>query len=229
MLEKRGKEILLKKPKMKKVAIIGATGNGLFIAEMINQCFNRRLTDFYCMGFVDDFSITFSGYPIISKFSGIPKLIKNNYYFITAISVDSRQGRKELYNSLHLPLEKMCSFTHPSAFISSNVIINKGVIIGPNVSINTNTIIEENVRIMPNVSIGAYCKIGKHSFLSVNSCLSDNCEIGDGCHIGLSSGIAKGIKIGDSSLVGMGAFVECNINSNEIWVGNPAKYLKKRY
>lgn len=214
---------------MKKVAILGATSNGLFIAEMINQCYNAGLSEYYCTGFVDDFSISLGNYPIISKFLNINELIENNYYFIAAISVDSRPGRRDFYNSLNIPIEKMCSFIHPSAYISSNVIIKYGVIIGPNVSINTNTIIYENVRIMPNVSIGAYCKVGKHSFISVNSCLADNCEVGDGSHIGLSSCIAEGIKIGESSLVGMGAFIECNIKANEVWVGNPAKFLKKRF
>ena len=35
-------------------------------------------------------------------------------------------------------------------------------------------------------------------------------------------------EIGDNVLIGAGSVVLSDIPSNEVWVGNPAKFLKKR-
>jgi sugar O-acyltransferase (sialic acid O-acetyltransferase NeuD family) len=214
---------------MKKVLILGATGNGLFIADMINQTFTKGLTDYKCVGFVSDNLNEYEGFPVIGGFDRIEAIKKEDYYFITALSVDCRSGRREFFRRLSIPSERFVSFIHPTSFISENVIIAPGVIIAPNVSINTSSHIEEGVRIMPNVSIGASCKISSYSFISVNSCIADFCSIGPGCHIGLSSVVSAGVTVGDSSLLGIGSFLQKSVNGNEVWVGNPAEFLKYRY
>lgn len=214
---------------MKKIIILGATGNGLFIADMINQCNKDGSTDDICLGFVNDIYETYEGFPVLGKFCDFKKLIAQNYFFITAISVDSRPGRRDFYKSLEIPQERFYSFIHPSSFVSSNVKIGPGVIIGPNVSINAHTKIHEGARIMPGASIGANCCIEQYSFVSVNSCIADGCIVKAGCHIGLNATVSEDITIGDSSLLGMGSFLNQSVNSNEVWVGNPAKLLKKRF
>ena len=40
--------------------------------------------------------------------------------------------------------------------------------------------------------------------------------------------IREQTKIGDNVIIGMGSVVLGDIPSNEVWVGNPAKFLKKR-
>lgn len=214
---------------MKRVIILGATGNGLFIANLINQTFEDKLSDFKCVGFVNDNLKQFEGFPVIGGFNDIEQIKKDDYNFITALSVDCRPGRREFYEKLTIEASRFTSFIHPTAFISKNVVIGPGVVIGPNVTINSSTIIEEGVRIMPSVSIGAYCKIGEYSFLSVNSCIADYCKVEPGTHIGLSALISDRLTVGDSTLVGMGACLQESAGPNEVWVGNPARFLKKRY
>lgn len=41
--------------------------------------------------------------------------------------------------------------------------------------------------------------------------------------------IKSGIKIGDGAIIGMGAVVTKDVPSYEIWGGNPAKLIKKRF
>lgn len=45
--------------------------------------------------------------------------------------------------------------------------------------------------------------------------------------IGAGSTILPGITIGEGAMVGAGSVVTKNIPSGEVWVGNPAKFLKK--
>ena len=50
--------------------------------------------------------------------------------------------------------------------------------------------------------------------------------IEDDAFIGAGSIILKGTHIGARSIVGAGAVVCCNIPSDEIWAGNPARYVR---
>ena len=87
------------------------------------------------------------------------------------------------------------------------------------------------------VMIGGSCCIYDsdfHSLKSVNRSLTkqDNdihhkpVIIKRGAFIGAHSIILKGVTIGENSVIGAGSVVTKSVPSNEIWAGNPAKYLK---
>lgn len=45
--------------------------------------------------------------------------------------------------------------------------------------------------------------------------------------IGVNTVITKPIKIGDNSIIGAGSIITKDIPENEIWAGNPARFVKK--
>lgn len=51
--------------------------------------------------------------------------------------------------------------------------------------------------------------------------------IGDDVFIGANTIILKGVTIGNRAIVGAGSVVSKNIPSDEIWAGNPARFIKK--
>ena len=52
--------------------------------------------------------------------------------------------------------------------------------------------------------------------------------IGKRVSIGSSSTILCGLKIGEGAIIGAGSVVTHNIPPNEVWVGNPARFLKNK-
>lgn len=51
--------------------------------------------------------------------------------------------------------------------------------------------------------------------------------IGDDVLVGANSIILKGISIGDRVIIGAGSVVCKTIPSDEVWAGNPAKFIRK--
>ena len=51
-------------------------------------------------------------------------------------------------------------------------------------------------------------------------------KIGDNVFIGTNTIILKGVEIGDNCIIAAGSVVTKSIPENEIWGGNPAKFLK---
>ena len=52
--------------------------------------------------------------------------------------------------------------------------------------------------------------------------------VGNDVFLGTNCIISKSIKIGDNAIIGAGSIVTKDIPANEIWAGNPAKFIKRR-
>lgn len=89
-----------------------------------------------------------------------------------------------------------------------------------------------------NVYIGSGCKIYDTDFHPINpndrfgqcknsaATVTKEIVINDGAFIGGGSFILKGTIIGENSVIGAGSVVSGSVPANQIWGGNPAKYIK---
>lgn len=116
---------------------------------------------------------------------------------------------------------------------------NAKLIIGNNVGMSSTLIAcYEHIEIKDYVKIGGGVMIMDTDFHSLDPsvrktnedskyAMKKPIEIGENVFIGTASIILKGVSIGKNSIVGAGSVVAKSIPENEIWAGNPAKFIKK--
>lgn len=94
----------------------------------------------------------------------------------------------------------------------------------------------ENIVIEDNVLIGSNCMISDTDFHSIEyyqrmerpdlHVKTAPVHIGEGAFIGARSIILKGVHIGKHAVVGAGSVVTRSVSDNEVWAGNPARFIR---
>lgn len=112
--------------------------------------------------------------------------------------------------------------------INCQVLIENDVTIGDNVTIKPGVQIWDGVDLEDNVFIGPNVTFTNDLFpKSKNKDFKlEKTLVKKGASIGANATILAGITIGENVLIGAGSVVTKSIPDNEIWVGNPAKFLK---
>ena len=119
--------------------------------------------------------------------------------------------------------------------------VDKGakLTIGNNVGISQSALICHcNITIEDNVKIGGGVKIFDTDFHSLDHFKRNTKEdiknkvkapvlIKNNAFIGAYSIVLKGVTIGKNSIVGAGSVVTKSIPDNQIWAGNPAKFIRE--
>lgn len=52
--------------------------------------------------------------------------------------------------------------------------------------------------------------------------------IQENAYLGMNTLVVKPVTIGKNSIVGAGSIVTKDIPDNEVWAGNPARFIRKR-
>lgn len=126
-------------------------------------------------------------------------------------------------------------------------VVLPGAQIGENVNICSHCFIENDVKIGDNVTIKCGVQVWDGIELEDNVMIGSNVtftndmypkaknkdwkllrtKICKGASVGAGSTLLPGITIGENALIGAGSVVTKDVPAGEIWVGNPAHFIKK--
>lgn len=118
--------------------------------------------------------------------------------------------------------------------------VDRGAVltIGDNVGMSQAALVcHKSITIGDNVKIGGGVCIYDTDFHSLDPVIRRSSEdlknraekpvvIGNDVFIGAKSIILKGVTIGENSVIGAGSVVTKSVPANQIWAGNPAKFIR---
>lgn len=200
---------------MKQIVIIGASGHGKVVADIIEKSGN------IVRGFLDDnASGEVFGYSILGQVCDY-----NNYdsecEFVIAIG--DNQVREKIANSIKQV--KLFTAIHPSVCMAKDVIIGQGTVVMANAVINSSAKIGFNCIINTGVIVEHDNFIGNYVHLSPKVSLGGTVNIGKSTHIGIGATVRNNITITDNCIVGAGAVVVNDILNSGTYVGVPARKI----
>ena len=184
----------------------------------IKSHYNNLITWFVLKGNNVSFaSFRTGGIPYVMVARGGKMFIGENFAMNNGLS----------YNPIGCP--QRCTF-----FVDRNAVLK----IGDNVGISQAALIAiADITIGNNVKIGGGVKIYTTDFHSLDPMIRKSkgdvknrikkpVVIKENAFIGAHAIILKGVTVGENSIVGAGSVVTKDIPDNQIWAGNPARFIR---
>lgn len=141
--------------------------------------------------------------------------------FITLGSIGNPQNRIRLFNLIEEIGFRIPNIIDPTAIISKDVKLGKGIFVGKNSVINAGSFIGNCAIINTSSTIEHDCSIGDFVHIASGSILCGEVQVGNHTHIGAGSVIKQQVKIGKDTILGMGSVVLQDVSNNVVAFGNP--------
>ena len=209
-----------------KVVIIGGRGNGTVIAATIEDC-KKAGQDIECVGFLNDNDNDVNNYPVLGGINVESwKKLPDDFKFIYAMSnIKQAADRYEMLAKLKIPEERFANVIHPSAIVSNNAVLGKGVVLMPLTLVGPNVVLGNHSQMFAQSFIGHDTTVEEMVFIANNASVGGRVLVKTGAHIGSNASIIERIEIGQFAIVGLGAVVLKSIGDYQKAVGNPARII----
>ncbi len=216
----------------KEIILYGGTGQAKVVYPELKK------KGYSIVGVIDDtpnLKKTFRDVPLyqgMSDFVQYSGLVREELEYLITIGNNSsgKNGlaRKVLAEELKDFGFKPHSFVHHKSFIDSNVSLGEGIQVMASSTIIEGVRIGDYCIINTGASVDHECEISSYSEISPNATLCGEIKIGKNVWIGANATILPKLTIGKNSIVGAGSVVTKDIEDNAIYVGNPARLLRRR-
>lgn len=202
---------------MKKVVIIGGSGHGKVIADIVVKRGDR------VVGFLDDntklpkYIIDFPYLGVISK---APEFKDCEF----VIGIGYNNIRRRIAETYDLP---WYTAIHPNAIIGLDVEIGEGSVVMANATINSSARVGKHCIINTGADVEHDNVVGNYTHISPHAALGGTVTVGENCHIGIGATVKNNLKICDDVVVGAGAVVIRDIEESNTYVGVPVRPMDK--
>jgi len=165
------------------------------------------------------------GVPILGGDNLLPDLLKKGVRaaIVGVGAVKVSPVRQKLFEEAERLGFEMVNLVDPSAVVSKESRLGRGVAIFPGVIVNAGTVLGNNVILYSGVIVEHDVTLQNHVQVSPGAMIAGGVEVGEGTFLGAGCCILQGVKIGRDVTVGAGAVVLHDVSEETTVVGVPAK------
>ncbi len=200
---------------MRQLVIVGAGGFARETASAV-----RDLDEWKLLGFLDDMK---TGPSILGPVDSARDM--EDVFLAVCVGSPRDYGVRERLVK-RLPQDRFATIVHPSVFVGQGCTVGPGSVLLPGVTLTADVTVGAHVAVMPQVVLTHDDIVGDFATIASGVRLGGSVRVGRGAYLGAGSLVRESVTIGDGSLIGMGSIVLRDVPEKEIWVGNPAGYLK---
>lgn len=201
---------------------IGFIGYGSVGKQLFNTLLENGYTESQIYLFADDIE------PNEAKntfgFNDFKQERFRDLYFIPTLGYLSKNIKFKILEYLVEHDYQIFSFIHPTAFVSKNAKIGRGVIIYPGCNIDQGVTVDDGTIILNSSIVAHDTYIGKCVYLAPGVTLSGFIHVGDLSFIGTAATIANNVNVGKNSTIAIGTCLTKDIAEGSFVIGNPFKH-----
>jgi len=215
---------------MNRLVIIGGGGQARVLIEAINASANPPQ---FCGLLDSDRSLWQTKVGGVTVLGGDDQLqtLRDQHEcdsFAVAIGgIRNFELRKILFNKACDAGLRPWTVRHPSCECSVSAEIAAGCQLLTRCVVNTGAIVQQNVIINTAAVVEHDCNIEEHTHIAPQACLAGGVHVGTETHIGTGATVMENLSIGSRTIIGAGAVVVTDVPDDSVFVGVPARPLKK--
>jgi sugar O-acyltransferase (sialic acid O-acetyltransferase NeuD family) len=214
---------------MQALIILGAGPHAQEMAEIVGQINGHAGTPVWnLLGFlVPETQVNLVGerlgsaLPVLDTYAGL-----GNYRDVS-FALEYNCAAPEIGSDL-LPRERVTNLIAPSAFVAGTSKLGAGCVIYPGCFVGHNAVLGDRVFALAGAIINHDDVLEDGVTVCSNASLAGFVHIEADTYLGQACAVRQYLRIGQGSVVGMGAVVVSNVPANSIMVGNPARKLRDR-
>jgi len=205
--------------------LVGASGLGRETLETV-----RLLDTYRPLGFVDDDAGTWgrkvAGLPVLGPID----LVVDHTAARVLLCTGSGGVRSLLSRRLHslgVDDDRYATVIDPSVRVPPSCAVGAGSVLLPGVRITTDVRIGRHVVVMPNAVLTHDDELDDGATVCASVALAGGVRVGRAAYLGAGALVREQCTVGECATVGMGAVVVRDVPAGEVWVGNPARRLRR--
>jgi sugar O-acyltransferase (sialic acid O-acetyltransferase NeuD family) len=135
--------------------------------------------------------------------------------------------RERVVNRLQLPVQRYARIVHPTAQVGHGCLVGGGSVLLAHAVLTADVTVGWHVAVMPHAVFTHDDVVGDFATVASGVRLGGGVRIGAGAYVGAGALIRESVTVGDRALIGMGSVVLADVPPDEVWVGSPARQLRK--
>lgn len=211
-----------------KVVIIGASGHGKVIADILELTGNIEI-----LGFIDSLKNPgdrLLSYEVLGDEHRLIQLCQEIPNLKGFVAVGDNFTRRKVVDWIvkELPGFTFVNAIHPEAIVSQYVELGQGVAIIGGAVVNSGARLEDHCIVNTMASIGHDSHLERYSSVAPGANIGGGTRIGELSAICIGSVVSNNLQIGKNTVVGAGSLVLDSFGENQLAFGNPARVIRSR-